>query len=106
MRPCQPNAINFVDCTHLTLAAQAGRIRDDGTVILIDMSGYTTGSRLLPLCGRVGRRAGRHGQPLAAGPVANLDCPAMPLQQQSAVGVVQALACSHSWGLVQGRLRE
>lgn len=39
-------ADHFVDCTHLTLAAQAGRIRDDGTVILIDMSGYTTGSRL------------------------------------------------------------
>ena len=39
-------ADHFVDCTHLTLAAQAGRTRDDGTVILIDMSGYTTGSRL------------------------------------------------------------
>ena len=38
-------ADHFVDCTHLTLAAQAGRTRDDGTVILIDMSGYT-GSRL------------------------------------------------------------
>ena len=36
----------FVDCRLLTLAAQARQIRDDGVTILIDLSGYTTHSRL------------------------------------------------------------
>jgi len=39
-------ADRFVDCRDLSLAQQAQRIRDDGITILIDMSGYTTGSRL------------------------------------------------------------
>ncbi len=36
----------FVDCSTMSLAAQAQRIQGDGVVVLIDMSGYTTGSRV------------------------------------------------------------
>ena len=36
----------FVDCSTMSLAAQAQRIQDDGVAVLIDMSGYTTGSRV------------------------------------------------------------
>jgi predicted O-linked N-acetylglucosamine transferase (SPINDLY family) len=39
-------ADQFVDCSALSLTSQAQRIRDDGVTVLIDMSGYTTGSRL------------------------------------------------------------
>ena len=39
-------ADRFNDCRLLSLAAQAQQIRDDGVTILIDLSGYTTHSRL------------------------------------------------------------
>ena len=39
-------ADRFVDCRQLSLAAQAQLIRDDGITLLIDLSGYTTDSRL------------------------------------------------------------
>ena len=39
-------ADRLVDCRQMTLAAQAQRIRDDGITLLIDLSGYTTDSRL------------------------------------------------------------
>ena len=42
----QAAADHFVDCRKLGLLAQAQRIRDDAVAVLIDMSGYTTGSRL------------------------------------------------------------
>jgi predicted O-linked N-acetylglucosamine transferase (SPINDLY family) len=45
-RRIEAAADQFVDCSTLSLAQQAQRIRDDGVTVLIDMSGYTTGSRL------------------------------------------------------------
>ena len=39
-------ADRFVDCRQLSLAAQARQIREDGVTVLIDLSGYTTDSRL------------------------------------------------------------
>ena len=42
----QAAADRFVDCRQLSPAAQARQIRDDGVTILIDLSGYTTDSRL------------------------------------------------------------
>ncbi len=39
-------ADRFEDCRQLSLAAQAQQIRDDGIAVLIDLSGYTTDSRL------------------------------------------------------------
>ena len=39
-------ADQFVDCRTMSLAAQARQIRADGVTILIDLSGYTTDSRL------------------------------------------------------------
>ena len=39
-------ADRFIDCRQLSLAAQARQIREDGVTVLIDLSGYTTDSRL------------------------------------------------------------
>ena len=39
-------ADRFIDCRQMTLAAQARQIREDGVTVLIDLSGYTTDSRL------------------------------------------------------------
>ncbi len=39
-------ADRFVDCTEMNAVEQAQAIRDDGTTILVDMSGYTANSRL------------------------------------------------------------
>jgi predicted O-linked N-acetylglucosamine transferase (SPINDLY family) len=39
-------ADEFVDCTKMDIGAEAGRIRADGITLLIDLSGYTAGSRL------------------------------------------------------------
>ena len=39
-------ADRFVDCRQMSLVAQARQIREDGVTVLIDLSGYTTDSRL------------------------------------------------------------
>lgn len=37
---------HFVDCTTMSIAVQADRIRADGVALLVDMSGYTQSTRL------------------------------------------------------------
>ena len=45
-RRIQAAADRFVDCRQFSLTAQAEQIRADGVTVLIDLSGYTTDSRL------------------------------------------------------------